>query len=184
MSEDSLEGYGGVLAAPARSGWRTVLDVIGILDLIAAAVLAAVVVVIPHGSVLGCQTLTPPAGSQHVRAVAFSPDGRTLATVGTGGRTYLWDVATGRRTATLSGPSAGGPAGSAAFSWDGTILAVPGRSDGARGGGGLDSVATGPDGWMMAFGNANGRVDVYGDGGLIVTLTTPDGAAVTGVAAS
>jgi len=71
MSEDSLEGYGGVLAAP--TGGRTVLDVIGILDVIAAAVLAAVVVT-HHGSVLGCQALTPPAESQHVRAVAFSPD--------------------------------------------------------------------------------------------------------------
>jgi hypothetical protein len=54
MSEDSLEGYGGVLAAPARPGWRTVLDVIGILDVIAAAVLAAVVVT-HHGSVLGAR---------------------------------------------------------------------------------------------------------------------------------
>jgi len=43
-----------VLVAPARSGWRTVLDVIGVLDLIAAAVLVA---------------------------VAFSPDGRSLVFV-------------------------------------------------------------------------------------------------------
>ena len=86
MSEDSLERYGGVLAAPARSWWRTVLDVIGVLDLIAAAVLVAVILT-QHGTVPGCQTLTPPAGSQQV-AVAFSPDGRTLATVGWGdGRT-------------------------------------------------------------------------------------------------
>jgi hypothetical protein len=109
MSEDSLEWYGGVLAAPARSGWRTVLDVIGVLDLIAAAVLAAVSLT-QHGTgtVLGCQVLTPPGGSEQV-AVAFSPDGRTLATVGwRDGRTYLWDVATGRLTATLSNPFTGG----------------------------------------------------------------------------
>jgi WD40 repeat protein len=123
MSEDSLEGYGGVLAAPARPGWRTVLDVIGILDIIAAAVLATVVVT-HHGSAPGCQTLTPPAASQHVRAVAFSPDGRTLATAGAGGRTYLWDVGTGRLIATLSGPFTGASGASVAFSPDGTMLAV------------------------------------------------------------
>jgi hypothetical protein len=65
MSEDSLEWYGGVLAAPARSGWRTVLDVIGVLDLIAAAVLVA---------------------------VAFSPDGRSLVFVDNSDHAYLCSV--------------------------------------------------------------------------------------------
>ncbi len=66
MSEDSLHRYGGVLAALARPWWRTVLDVVGVLDVIAAAVLAAVIVThhgSVHGSVPGCQALTPPAGS-------------------------------------------------------------------------------------------------------------------------
>jgi WD40 repeat protein len=215
MSEDSQERYGGVLAAPARPGWRTILDVIGALDVIAAAVLAAVIVT-HHGSVGGCQALTPPAGSryQHVWAVAFSPDGRTLATValgtvGDGGRTYLWDVATGRRrTATLSDPSTGGAAASVAFSPDGTTVAVVDGSDGAD----LwdvtthrliavltkaydsadvvafnpDAVAFSPDGRILAVGTANRRVGVWdvATGRLIATLTAPDGGAVSGVAFS
>jgi WD40 repeat protein len=81
-----------------------------------------------------------------VWAVAFSLDGWILATVGAKGRAYLWDVATGGRTATVSGLFTGEPAGSVAFSWGGTILAVPDRSDGASGGGGLDSVVFSPDG--------------------------------------
>ena len=70
MSEDSLERYAGVRPARARPRWRTVLGVIGALDLIGAAVLAAVVVT-HHGNVLGCQTLTPPAGSQPVWEVSY-----------------------------------------------------------------------------------------------------------------
>ena len=80
MSENSLERPADVRPARARPGWRTVLGVIGVLDLIGAAVLTAVVVT-HHGAVLDCQTLTPPADSQPVWGVAFSPDGRTLATV-------------------------------------------------------------------------------------------------------
>ena len=52
MSEDSLERYGGVLAAPARPGWRTVLGVLGTIHVIVAAMLTAVVVT-PHGTDLG-----------------------------------------------------------------------------------------------------------------------------------
>ena len=52
ISEDSQERYGGVLAAPARPGWRTVLGVLGAVHVMVAALLTAVVVT-PHGTDLG-----------------------------------------------------------------------------------------------------------------------------------
>jgi hypothetical protein len=76
----------GALAAPARSAWRTVLDVIGVLDVIAAAV-----IVMFRGTALGCQALAPTAGSRQV-AVAFSPGGRTVAFADGGDHAYLCPV--------------------------------------------------------------------------------------------
>jgi sugar lactone lactonase YvrE len=63
-----------------------------------------------------------PTGHQ-VISVAFSPDGTTLAVADLNGSTYLWDVATGKITATLTDPSSAGGI-SVAFSPGGTTLAV------------------------------------------------------------
>jgi WD40 repeat protein len=43
------------------------------------------------GTVSSIATLTDP-GSKNVNLVAFSPDGRTLATADQNGRTYLWGI--------------------------------------------------------------------------------------------
>jgi WD40 repeat protein len=51
-------------------------------------------------------TLTDPDG-QGTWAVAFAPDGTTLATGDANGSTYLWDIATHKITATLTDPSGG-----------------------------------------------------------------------------
>ncbi|GHH73446.1 hypothetical protein GCM10018781_37820 [Kitasatospora indigofera] len=78
-------------------------------------------------------TLTHGNFLQNVTAMAFSPDGRTLATAGGDDRIRGWEVATGRPAFTL----ARAPHTTAlAFSPDGTVLAgVGGPPDGGADGG-------------------------------------------------
>jgi sugar lactone lactonase YvrE len=64
--------------------------------------------------------------------VAFSPDGKLLAAAGvtgSGGLTYLWNTATGKKVATLRDPD-GQSVNAVAFNPDGTLL-VTGDSDGS-----------------------------------------------------
>lgn len=56
-----------------------------------------------------------------VYSVAFSPDGKILASGGLGGTVWLWDVSTGREVRALSGHSAS--VQSVAFSPDGKSIA-------------------------------------------------------------
>ena len=91
MSGDTVERHGGVLAARPRPAWRTILDVIGVLDLIVGAVLAAAAVT-HDGSVPRCEALTPPGSSRQVLAVAFSPDGGALAFADGSDHAYLCRV--------------------------------------------------------------------------------------------
>jgi len=131
-------------------------------------------------------------GSTGTYAVAFSPDGTTLAAGGGGGGTCLWDVATGRRTAVLTCPGSTGIQ-SVAFSPGGTTLAT----GGSKGSTCLWNVATGTrtatltdpegrDAWSVAF-SPDGKTLAAGDlddstylwdvatRTLIATLTDPAG---------
>ncbi len=112
-----------------------------------------------------------------IRNVAFSPDGHTLAAADAlddRGHIGLWDVATGRRIATLA---EGSPVGSVAFSPDGHTLAA-GDSRGEVGlwdvatgrriatltlaeGSPVYSVAFSPDGHTLAAGDYRGEVGLW-----------------------
>jgi sugar lactone lactonase YvrE len=113
---------------------------------------------------------TDPGGTR-VTSVAFSPQG-TMATSDANGSTYLWNLTTRTRAATLVGPG-GVPEQSVAFSPDGTTLAA--GADGSTYLWNLstrkvtatlvdpssyvytvESVAFSPDGTMLAAGDDNG----------------------------
>jgi WD40 repeat protein len=70
--------------------------------------------------------------AQPVNAIAFSPDGRTLAAGNAAGGVQLFDTATGRRVRTLVSMVGGNGVKSLAFSPDGKTLAVAGYSDDIR----------------------------------------------------
>jgi hypothetical protein len=119
-------------------------------------------------------TLPTQVGAQF-GGIMFSPDGRLLA-AGSGGHAYLWDLATGQRSATLNDP--GGGAGNEAFSPDGKLLAdgdsvlnrvylwdvTTSRRTAmltAPGSGGINGVAFSPDGKLLAAGDGNMHVYVW-----------------------
>lgn len=56
-----------------------------------------------------------------IYSLAFSPDGRILASGGADGNINLWDIGTGKKMRTLTGHS--GPVWSVDFSQEGSILA-------------------------------------------------------------
>jgi WD40 repeat protein len=110
-----------------------------------------------------------------IAAIAYSPDGRTLAAASADGSTTLWNARTGRRLRTLR--DTGGPVAALAFAPDGALLATAGQDGAVR----VWTAATGarlffftghaspvtalawsPDGRILASASADRTVRLWG----------------------
>ena len=109
---------------------RAALSALALVALIAAVLLP----VWMHFSLTLLHTID---SDSNIESVAFSPDGRTLASGSFVKPVTLWDVATGQPVRTLGGQS--GPTNSVAFSPDGRTLASGNADDTIR----LSDVASG-----------------------------------------
>ena len=144
-------------------------------------------------------TLRNPESS--ARGVAFGPDARTLAVgsvnnngnaSGTGGSTYVWDIATEKVTATLTSPGsegvdyvAYGPSGTTlaaaddngnTYVWDiATKKVIATLADpGSKGRKGVDSVAYAPGGTTLAAADDNGNTYLWDIATKTITATLTD----------
>lgn len=105
-----------------------------------------------------------------VLSIAFSPDGKRLASGGKGGLVWQWNLATGRYTSIRTGHN--GPVLSVAFSPDGKRLASGGEDGTVRlwigetivlrgHAGPVNSVAFSPDGEWLASGSSDRSVRLW-----------------------
>jgi WD40 repeat protein len=144
----------------------------------------------------------PYGATDSVQAVAFTPDGKSLAvgyskfTGGSGGITCIWNIASRKCTLKLRDPAAG-EVQAAAFSPDGKLLAVADSSDVTylwntvngrlvRTFTGSTAIAFSHNGTMMANGDGTGTVYLWdlATGRIEATVVLPSNSPVTSIAMS
>ncbi|MFD0265436.1 WD40 repeat domain-containing protein [Streptomyces sp. NPDC127106] len=81
----------------------------------------------------------------HVRGLAFSPDGRTLAAAGSDQKAHLWDVTKPARPTPLAGRSSNNIVNAVAFSRHGNLMAYGGDDNSIQ----LDNVTAPADVWRL-----------------------------------
>jgi WD40 repeat protein len=164
-----------------------------IVAVLALAVTVTVIVLRDLGQPKLIATLREPGG-QRAKAAAFSPDGKMLAVLGRNGDTYVWDVVSGRWTATLTSPQCRGDDAQILFSPDGKTLAVIGAANGDtclwdvatrrqaavmtepnNHSTGVTGGAFSPDGTTLAIGDSNGSIYLWDVASRrqVATLTDP-----------
>jgi WD40 repeat protein len=120
-------------------------------------------------------TTLPSAGNGRYRAVAFSPDGTMLATLGADGTARIWDVATQQEIGAPMTADAQ-PVYAVAFSPGGSMLATTGGDGSVR----LWDVATQQEiGTPMTAGIQPVYAAAFGPGGSTLATAGGDGAART-----
>jgi hypothetical protein len=147
-----------VTSPPALGGMRRRTVLLGGLGAAALIGVPAALLLRDDGDPEIRPYLTLTGHAHDVNSVAFSRDGKTLATGSDDDTARLWDVATGRAKATFSGHNY--PVYSVTFSPDGTTLAAGG--DGVR----L---------WNMADDSNTATIGTNDNGGVYSVAFSPDG---------
>jgi WD40 repeat protein len=112
-----------------------------------------------------------------IHSVAFSNDGKFLATASVDGTVKIWDFGTGKETQVLKSAAPGSPVNTVAFNKDGTVVATGSQDDAIRlwnpkdgkavkelkgaHKGGVSSIAFSPDGTLLASGGADKAVKLW-----------------------
>ncbi|AGP53961.1 hypothetical protein M271_11820 [Streptomyces rapamycinicus NRRL 5491] len=130
---------------------------------------------LPYRSIGPMASLGPTGQAGTAEGLAFSPDGKTLATGNSEGRVRLWDVAGRKPRTTFTGPDSGFQTREVTFSPDGKTLAATNMTgwlamwdvakhrqirllDGVNGG---ERVAFSPDGKLFSTGTQSGSVFLW-----------------------